>query len=76
VSLTQLAEAMLELQADGCHNINLVTPEHVVPQLVAGLATAAESGLRLPLVYNTSSYDSLDSLRLLDGIVDIYMPDF
>jgi putative pyruvate formate lyase activating enzyme len=67
---------MLELQARGCHNINLVTPEHVVPQILEGLLIAVESGLRLPLVYNTSAYDSLDSLELMDGVVDIYMPDF
>jgi len=66
---------MLRLQEMGCHNINFVTPEHVVPQLLEALVLAAEGGLRLPLVYNTSAYDSLESLRLLDGIVDIYMPD-
>jgi len=72
----RLAEMMLELQAEGCHNINFVTPEHVVPQMIESLAIAAERGLRLPLVYNTSAYDSLDSLYLLEGIVDTYMPDF
>ncbi len=72
----KLAAMMLELQAQGCHNINLVTPEHVVPQILEGLLTAVEGGLRLPLVYNTSAYDSLDSLKLMDGVVDIYMPDF
>jgi putative pyruvate formate lyase activating enzyme len=72
----RLAEMMLELQAAGCHNINFVTPEHVVPQILEALPPAVESGLRLPLVYNTSSYDSMDSLKLLDGVVDIYMPDF
>jgi putative pyruvate formate lyase activating enzyme len=72
----QLASMMLELQHLGCHNINLVTPEHVVPQVLEALIPAIEGGLRLPLVYNTSAYDSLESLRLLDGIVDIYMPDF
>ncbi len=72
----QLAEMMLELQAAGCHNINFVTPEHVVPQVLEALVVAVEAGLRLPLVYNTSAYDSLESLRLLDGVVDIYMPDF
>ena len=70
-----LAEQMLRLQEMGCHNINFVTPEHVVPQLLEALVLAAEEGLRLPLVYNTSAYDSLESLHLLDGIVDIYMPD-
>jgi len=72
----ELAVVMLELQAQGCHNINLVTPEHVVPQIVEALPLAIEGGLRLPLVYNTSAYDSLESLALLDGLVDIYMPDF
>lgn len=72
----RLAEMMLELQARGCHNINFVTPEHVVPQVLEALPMAVEGGLRLPIVYNTSAYDSMDSLDLLDGIVDIYMPDF
>jgi putative pyruvate formate lyase activating enzyme len=72
----RLAGMMLELQAAGCHNINFVTPEHNVPQVLEALVLAIEGGLRLPLVYNTSAYDSLESLRLLDGIVDIYMPDF
>lgn len=76
VTADELAAMMLELQARGCHNINVVTPEHVVPQLLEALPLAIERGLRLPLVYNTSGYDSLDSLALLDGIVDIYMPDF
>jgi len=72
----QLARMMLKLQQMGCHNINFVTPEHVVPQVLEALAPAVERGLRLPIVYNTSAYDSLESLRLLDGVVDIYMPDF
>jgi len=72
----QIAEIMLRLQDMGCHNINLVTPEHVVPQILEALQLAIERGLRLPLVYNTSAYDSQRSLCLLDGIVDIYMPDF
>ena len=72
----ELAAMMLELQAQGCHNINLVTPEHVVPQILEALPTAVEGGLRLPLVYNTGAYDSLESLKLVDGVVDIYMPDF
>ncbi len=76
VSPIRLATMMLELQKAGCHNINFVTPEHVVPQLLEALVVAAEAGLRLPLVYNTSAYDSLESLRWLDGVVDIYMPDF
>ena len=72
----RLAQMMLELQEMGCHNINFVTPEHVVPQLLEALLVAVERGLRLPIVYNTSAYDALESLRLLDGVVDIYMPDF
>ncbi len=76
VSPEHLAAMMLELQDMGCHNINWVTPEHVVPQVLEGLLIAVEAGLRLPIVYNTSAYDSLTSLRLLDGVVDIYMPDF
>ena len=72
----KLACMMLELQRDGCHNINFVTPEHVVPQLIEALPLAIERGLRLPLVYNTSAYDSMESLDLMDGVVDIYMPDF
>jgi putative pyruvate formate lyase activating enzyme len=72
----KLAALMLDLQVRGCHNINLVTPEHVVPQILEGLLIAVEGGLRLPVVYNTSAYDSLDSLELMDGVVDIYMPDF
>jgi len=72
----KLAAMMLELQAEGCHNINFVTPEHVVPQIIEALPLAIEGGLRLPLVYNTSAYDSMESLELMDGVVDIYMPDF
>jgi putative pyruvate formate lyase activating enzyme len=72
----ELAEMMLSLQAQGCHNINLVTPAHVGPQILEALLLAVERGLSLPLVYNTSAYDSLDSLALMDGVVDIYMPDF
>ncbi|MBI4241131.1 MAG: radical SAM protein [Candidatus Rokubacteria bacterium] len=71
-----IARMMLELQGRGCHNINFVTPEHVVPQVLEALVEAIRLGLRLPIVYNTSAYDSLESLRLLDGVVDIYMPDF
>jgi len=75
VTTRRLAEMMLELEARGVHNINFVTPSHVVPQVLEALALATERGLRIPLVYNTSGYDSLDSLRLLDGVVDIYLPD-
>jgi putative pyruvate formate lyase activating enzyme len=58
------------------HNINLVTPEHVVPQVVLSILHARELGLRLPIIYNTSAFDSVESINLLDGLVDIYMPDF
>lgn len=70
-----LADMMLELQAQGCHNINFVSPSHVVAQIIAAVDDAARRGLRLPLVYNTGGYDSLEALRLLEGIIDIYMPD-
>jgi putative pyruvate formate lyase activating enzyme len=76
VTARELADIMLDLQAAGCHNINFVTPEHVVSQIIEALALAVERGLRLPLVYNTSAYDSLESIQLMDGLVDIYMPDF
>ncbi len=72
----QLAACMMDLQQAGCHNINFVTPSHVVPQILAAVETAVERGLRLPLVFNTSAYDRPETLRLLEGIVDIYMPDF
>ncbi len=75
VDAQELATMRLELQESGCHNINFVTPEHVVPQVLEGLALAAQAGLRLPIVYNTSAYDALESLAWLDGVVDIYMPD-
>lgn len=75
VTKEQLAEIMLNLQARGCCNINLVTPSHVVPQILEALEIAAGRGLHLPLVYNSSGYDSVKTLQLLDGIVDIYMPD-
>jgi len=71
----QLATMMLELQARDCHNINLVSPSHVVPQIMAAVLIAAQAGLRIPLVYNTGGYDSLVMLKLLGGIIDIYMPD-
>jgi putative pyruvate formate lyase activating enzyme len=71
-----IATLMLALQERGCHNINFVTPEHVVPQVLEAIAAAVRRGLELPIVYNTSAYDSIESLRLLDGLVDIYMPDF
>jgi len=72
----EIAEMALELQRRACHNINFVTPEHVAAQVVEAIAAAAELGLHLPIVYNTSAYDSIESIELLDGIVDIYMPDF
>ncbi|MEJ2205407.1 MAG: radical SAM protein [Gemmatimonadota bacterium] len=71
----EIADAMLALQARGCHNVNFVTPEHVVPQVLEAVAEAVPRGLRIPLVYNTSAYDCLESLEWLDGVVDIYMPD-
>ena len=71
----EIAAMMLTLQRRGCHNINFVTPEHVVPQLVEAVVVAIDRGLDIPLVYNTSAYDSLESIALIDGIVDIYMPD-
>lgn len=75
VSKEQLAYIMLSLQADGCHNINLVSPTHVVPQILEALELAVRSGLNLPMVYNSGGYDSVETLKILDGIVDIYMPD-
>ena len=75
VSIERLADIMIVLQEDGCHNIDLVTPSHCVPQIVAAIDIAAEKGLVIPIVYNTNAYDSLDTLRELDGIVDIYLPD-
>lgn len=75
VSKEELACMMLSLQNKGCHNINLVSPTHVVPQILEALEMAVKSGLQLPLVYNSGGYDSIETLKLLDGIVDIYMPD-
>jgi putative pyruvate formate lyase activating enzyme len=72
----ELAALMLRLQNLGCHNINFVTPEHVVPQVLEAVCLAVESGLTIPLVYNTSAYDALESLAWMDGVVDVYMPDF
>ena len=70
-----LAEMMLELQKRGCHNINLVSPSHFVPQILEALLVAVEMGLKIPIVYNTGGYDSLETLEILNGVVDIYMPD-
>ena len=72
----EIAATMLALQQAGCHNINFVTPEHVVPQVIEAVAVAVDGGLNIPLVYNTSAYDALESLQELDGVIDIYMPDF
>jgi putative pyruvate formate lyase activating enzyme len=75
VSLSELAKIMLALQKRKCHNINLVTPTHFVPQILKSLKSAIKMGLRVPIVYNTSGYDSVNTLKLLDGVVDIYLPD-
>ena len=71
-----VAGMMLDLQSEGCHNINFVTPSHVIPQILDALPYAIEGGLHVPLVYNTGGYDAVESLKLLEGIFDIYMPDF
>lgn len=76
VTDTQLADMMLALQQAGCHNINLVTPSHVVPQILSALEKAIAFGLCVPLVYNSSAYDNPQTLKLLDDVIDIYMPDF
>jgi putative pyruvate formate lyase activating enzyme len=75
VKAEELAKMMLALEDSGCHNINLVTPTHVVPQILEALVLAREEGLSVPLVYNSGGYDSAEALLLLDGIIDIYMPD-
>src|SRR5213595_3005584 len=75
VSFERLAEIFLELQEQGCHNINWVSPTHFAPQLAKALLIAARRGLRLPIVYNTNTYDSVEVLKLLDGIVGVYLPD-
>jgi putative pyruvate formate lyase activating enzyme len=75
VSPDRLAGVMLHLQEQGCHNINFVSPSHVVPQILVALPMAIEGGLKVPLVYNTGGYDSLETLRLLEGVFDLYMPD-
>lgn len=72
----QLGDLMIELQGLGCHNVNFVTPEHVAPQVIEAIAEAVPRGLNVPIVYNTSAYDAVTSLELLDGLIDIYMPDF
>ncbi len=76
ISLERLVDIFLELQEKGANNINLVTPGHFVPQIVKALDQAKKEGLTLPVVYNTSSYETVDTIRMLDGYVDIYLPDF
>ncbi len=76
VSFERLSSIMLELQAIGCHNINLVTPTHQVPMILKALKIAIEGGLHLPIVYNSGGYESVETLRILEGVIDIYMPDF
>ena len=76
VATSDLAQMMLNLQRRGCHNVNFVTPTHMVPQILEALPEAIEEGLQVPLVYNCGGYEEEDTLRLLDGIFDIYMPDF
>jgi len=75
MTIQQLSRSMLQLQEYGCSNINLVTPTHVIPAIVAAIEIAKERGLTLPIVYNTGGYDSIETLKLLDGVIDIYMPD-
>jgi len=75
VTANRLSRMMIELQRRGCHNINLVTPTHYVPQFLAALEIAVGWGLGIPIVYNTSGYEAVETLRLLDGVVDIYLPD-
>ena len=75
ITSSEMARAMVRLQEMGCHNINFVTPTHYAPQIVASLPEAIEMGLRLPLVYNCSGYESMEVIRLLEGVIDIYMPD-
>ena len=76
ISFSKLADIMLSLQSEGCHNINLVTPTHQMPLILRSLLIAAEKGLKLPIVYNCGGYESLKAIELLEGIADIYMPDF
>ena len=75
ITSSDMARVMVRLQEMGCHNINFVTPTHYAPQIVASLPEAIEKGLRLPIVYNCSGYESVEMIRLLEGVVDIYMPD-
>ena len=75
ITIERLAADMLKIERMGCHNLNLVTPSHMVPQILAALTLAVKQGFDLPIVYNSSGYDSIDALQLLDGVVDIYLPD-
>ena len=75
ITIDKLASVMLDLQGSGCHNINLVSPTHYVPQILRALELAVKEGLNIPIVYNTSGYDSLDTIKMLNGIIDIYLPD-
>ena len=75
ITIERLASIMLDLQRSGCHNINLVSPTHYVPQILTALEIAVKEGLKIPIVYNTSGYDSPDTIKMLDGIIDIYLPD-
>ncbi len=75
-SANELASMMLSLQKQGCHNVNLVTPTHVVPQILSALEIAIDNGLTIPIIYNSGGYDDVNTLKLLDGVIDIYMPDF
>ncbi|WP_353683525.1 radical SAM protein [Thermodesulfovibrio sp. 3907-1M] len=76
ISYDELAQLMIFLQNSGCHNINLVTPTHQVPQIIKSIYIAREQGLRIPIVYNCGGYEAIETLKILDGIIDIYMPDF
>ena len=76
ISREQLAVIMLDLQSSGCHNINFVSPSHVVPQILDAVEKAAGQGLKIPLIYNTGGYDNVATLKLLEDVIDIYMPDF
>lgn len=75
ISIAGLADMMLKLQAQGCHNVNFVTPTHYIPQILEAVFTAKEKGLKIPLVYNCGGYESMEALEILNGIIDIYMPD-
>ena len=76
VSIERLAQIFLELQSQGAHNINLVTPTHYVPQIIEALKISKSKGLKIPILYNTNSFDSLDTIKMLDGYIDVYLPDF